>query len=116
MIKGILFDLDTCLSAADETGLRFYNTAFDAIRRANNGLLDEKKLETAFSDCWTHSLDFVAEKHRFSEAMLRAGWKAFSSMEVREPMHGYPDLGVLEQLPLMKFLVTSGFRRAKSCR
>jgi putative hydrolase of the HAD superfamily len=115
-MRGIIFDLDNCLAAADEVGARLFQPAFDAIRAANQGTLAPEALETALRDCWVHSLDFVAAKHGFSESMLAAGWGAFLEIEVREPMRGYGDLDVLRDLGQLRFLVTSGFRRLQESK
>ena len=73
MIRAIIFDLDNCLSAADEPGKGLLEPVFDAIRRVNHGRLSEEALTEAFSDCWRHPLHFVAKKHGFTEEMLGAG-------------------------------------------
>ena len=110
VIRAVIFDLDNCLSAADEVGEQLFQPAFDAIRAANRGTLSEESLREAFADCWRHSLDFVAARHGFSEEMLRAGWDVFARTRVEKPMHGYSDLAILSELPVQRFLVTSGFR------
>lgn len=107
----ILFDLDNCLSAARAVGAALYQPAFDAMRRANHGRLDERTLEQAIDACWTHPLDWVADHYRFPEDVRRAGFDAFATIEVTGPMAGYDDLFVLAQLPVERHLVTSGFRR-----
>ncbi len=111
MIKAIIFDLDNCLAAADETGRQLLAPTFDAIRRANHGTLTEEALERAFEACWGHSLDSVARKYGFSDEMLAAGWAENARAEVKVPMRGYPDIGAIRGLPAKLFLVTSGFRR-----
>ncbi len=115
-MRGIIFDLDNCLAAADEVGERLLEPVFAAIRAANRGLLSPGELEAAFGDCWFHSLDFVAAKHGFSKGMLAAGWRALGEVEVREPMYGYGDLEVLPHLGGLRFLVTSGFRRLQESK
>jgi FMN phosphatase YigB (HAD superfamily) len=110
MIKALIFDLDNCLAAANEVGDQLVEPAFDAIRKANHGTLSEESLKEAFSDCWRHPLDWVATKYGFSPEMLAAGWKVFVTTEVKGPMYGYGDLGILSELPVQRFLVTSGFR------
>ena len=84
-IRAVIFDLDNCLAAA-----------FEAIRMANHGRLSRQQLDEAFADCWRHALDRVAEKHRFSEEMYRAGFDAFRRIEVKRPLRGYGDLDVQE--------------------
>jgi FMN phosphatase YigB (HAD superfamily) len=116
MIRAIIFDLDNCLSAADEPGKGFLEPVFDAIRRANRGRLSDEALVEAFSDCWRHPLDFVAKKHEFTEDMLTAGWAVSVRLEVATPMRGYTDLRTLAELPVLRFLVTSGFRRLQESK
>ena len=116
MIKALIFDLDSCLSAANEVGDHLFGPAFAAIRAANPGVISEETLRAAFHDCWRFPFDFVATKYGFSETMRSAGFAAFSKTEVREPMHGYGDLSVLAELPARLFLVTSGFRRLQKSK
>lgn len=120
MIKAIIFDLDNCLSAADEPGAELLEPVFDAIRQANQGTLPDDVLEAALGDCWYHALDFVAKKHGFSNEMLAAGQAVISQTRVSTPMRGYGDLHVLAELrgdPLpMLFLVTSGFRQLQDSK
>ena len=116
VIKAIIFDLDNCLAASDEPGRQLLAPTFDAIRRANHGTLSEETLERAFDECWGHSLDTVARKYGFSDAMLAAGWAENARAEVTAPMHGYPDIGVIRELHVKLFLVTSGFRRLQESK
>jgi putative hydrolase of the HAD superfamily len=116
MIKAIIFDLDNCLSAADEVGPEILEPTFAAIRRANNDTLSDEALERALADCWRHPLDYVAKEHGFSAEMLAAGWEVAARTEVVTPMRGYPDLDVLAELPARLFLVTSGFRRLQASK
>lgn len=116
MTKALIFDLDNCLAAADEVGQQLFAPAFDAIRAANHGTLSEQALTEAFSECWRHPLDWVAAKYGFSEEMLSAGWKIFVKTEVTQPMHGYGDLATLANMPVQRFLVTSGFRRLQESK
>lgn len=111
MIRAIIFDLDNCLSAADEVGRDLLEPVFAAIRRANTGTLSVEALEKAIEDCWHYPLDFVAREHGFSDEMLAAGWEVAARTEVKTSMRSYSDIGVLAELPARLFLVTSGFRR-----
>ncbi|HJQ33898.1 MAG TPA: HAD family hydrolase [Pyrinomonadaceae bacterium] len=116
MIKAVIFDLDNCLSAADEVGRGLLEPVFGAIRRANDGRLSNEELARAFEDCWRHPLDWVARTHGFSDEMLAAGWEIAKGVEVTTPMHGYPDLDALAELGARLFLVTSGFRRLQESK
>jgi putative hydrolase of the HAD superfamily len=116
MPKAIIFDLDSCLSPADEPGQQLFAPAFDAITRANHGSHDASVLHEAFTDMWRLLFDFVAEKYRFTPEMKDAGWKVLARLEVTTPMSGYGDLAVLNELPILKFVVTSGFRRLQESK
>ena len=116
MTKAIIFDLDSCLSPADEPGQQLFAPAFDAIADANRGLLSPPVLQNAFADMWRLPFDFVAEKYGFTPAMKAAGWGVLTHLEVTTPMHGYGDLDALKELPAQRFLVTSGFRRLQESK
>ena len=116
MIRAVIFDLDNCIAASDEPGRQLLAPTFAAIRRANRGTLPEETLERAFDECWGHSLDTVARKYGFSHEMLAAGWAENARAEVTAPMHGYPDLGAIRELPAKLYLVTSGFRRLQESK
>ncbi len=116
MTKAVIFDLDNCLAPANEIGEELFAPAFDAMRSANRGTLSEQSLQEAFADCWRHPLDWVAAKHGFTQDMTDAAWQVFVKTEVKQPMHGYEDLKVLSELPVERFLVTSGFRRLQESK
>jgi FMN phosphatase YigB (HAD superfamily) len=116
MIVAILFDLDNCLCAADEPGQQLYAPAFEAITHACHGSHSPFVLQQAFSDMWRLPFDYVAEKHAFTPAMKAAGWEILCRLEVTTPMHGYGDLDALRELPVMRFLVTSGFGRLQASK
>jgi FMN phosphatase YigB (HAD superfamily) len=116
MTRAIIFDLDSCLAAANEVGDQLFAPAFAAIRAANDGSVPEEMLRAAFAESWRVAFDAVADKYGFTEAMRAAGWQAFRQAEVTTPMSGYGDLAVLKELPVQRFLVTSGFRRLQESK
>jgi putative hydrolase of the HAD superfamily len=116
MITAIIFDLDSCLSAADEPGQQLFAPAFDAIIAANAGTCPPEVLRQAFADMWRLPYDFVAQKYKFSKSMMAAGWERFAQVEVTTPMRGYGDLDVLNVISARMFLVTSGFRRLQESK
>jgi len=116
MIRALIFDLDNCLADAREVGEELYQPAFEAIRRANQGVVAPEALDRAFEDIWRHSLDWVAAQYGFSQAMKVAGWHVFSVLEVNRKLTGYADLSILSELPRARFLVTSGFKRLQESK
>ncbi len=115
-MRAWIFDLDSCLSPADEPGRELFRPAFEAITRANAGALPDATLHQAFDDMWRLPYDFVARTYRFTPAMFTAGWNEFLQIEVTTPMRGYGDLSALQALPGDRFLVTSGFRRLQESK
>src|SRR5436190_16567563 len=63
MTKAIIFDLDSCLAAADEVGEQLFAPAFAAIRAANDGSVPEEKWRAVFAECWRVAFDAVADKY-----------------------------------------------------
>ena len=62
MIRAIIFDLDSCLCAADEVGRDLYEPAFSAVRAANeDGAISENKLAECLDQTWRISWDVVAK-------------------------------------------------------
>ena len=116
MIKAILFDLDNCLSAADEVGPELLEPVFAAVRNANDGAATSETLREAFQACWRLPFNDVAERFGFSTAMRDAGFRAFADIEIRGTMIGYSDLPTLGELSAKCFLVTSGFRRLQQSK
>jgi FMN phosphatase YigB (HAD superfamily) len=116
VIKAIIFDLDSCLSAADEPGIHIFQPAVEAMLRANEGSHSEETMKKAFIDMLRFPFDFVAEKYAFTDAMTNAGWQRLKQVEVTTPMSGYGDLAALQELPVARFLVTSGFRRLQESK
>jgi putative hydrolase of the HAD superfamily len=115
-VQAIIFDLDNCLVPGDAIGRAAYEPAFKAIRQVNDGRLSDAELAAAFADMWRHPLGDVARSHRFTPGMLAAGWQVFAHMVARAPMQAYPDIGVLAELPVPRFLVTTGFRQLQESK
>jgi len=116
MTRAIIFDLDSCLSPADEPGQQLFGPAFAAISKASQGSHSVAVLQSAFADMWRLPFDFVAEKYDFTPAMKAAGWNVLATLEVTTPMQGYGDLDALKEIPALRFLVTSGFRRLQESK
>jgi len=116
VVPSVIFDLDYCLCAGDEVGVMLYEPVFASIRRANAGALTKAALAEAFAACMRFPFDVVAERFQFSADMYRAGLQGFETTEVASPMHGYPDLHVLRDLRIRRFLVTSGFPRLQQSK
>src|SRR5580704_5185916 len=110
-MKAVIFDLDGCLSPANVVGPEIFESAFEAIRAANDGSVSADELDAAFSDMWRQAFDWIVHRYRFSPSMIDAGLSKLSQVEVTSAIQGYDDLHLLSQVPGQRFLVTTGFRR-----
>lgn len=115
-IKALIFDLDNSLAPSRSVGESRYEPAFEAIRKVNAGALSEDQLEAAFADLWESPLDWVAEEYGFTPMMLDAAWDHFSELQADGGFTSYEDLHVLDELSVLKFLVTSGFRKLQQSK
>jgi hypothetical protein len=57
MTKAIIFDLDSCLAAADQVGEQLFAPTLETIRAANDRSIPEEKLRAAFAECWRVAFD-----------------------------------------------------------
>ena len=115
-MQAVIFDLDNCLCPADAVGRALYEAAFDAIRAANDGRVAPAALDAALEACWHTAFDLVARQYGFSETMTRAGDAAFRQVEVHGPLQSYADLALVKELPLRRYLVTTGYRRLQESK
>jgi putative hydrolase of the HAD superfamily len=115
-ISAIIFDLDNCLCDAREVGEKLFEPVFDAVRKANQGTLALQTLELALAECWYTAFDAVAKRYGFDSKMFDAGRGAFAELEASGPMRPYPDISAIRQLPVRRYLVTSGFRRLQTSK
>ncbi|HMY06411.1 MAG TPA: HAD hydrolase-like protein, partial [Accumulibacter sp.] len=115
-IQAIIFDLDHCLLDPRVLGDAFVEPVCSALRATNAGTLSERQLLAACADLWRHPFDAVADEYGFSVAMRVAGCRAYAALEVSFALRGYADLAALGQLPAMKFLVTTGYRRLQQSK
>lgn len=113
MIKAIVFDLDNCLSAADQIP-EVLEPVFSVIRQAN--CFSSEQLDAVILDLWRHPLDWVMQKHGFSADLQAKVWEAYKGLELPRPMRGYSDIGLLSTFEQKLFLVTSGFRRLQESK
>jgi len=111
MYKAVIFDLDNCLSAAEAVGQELLEPVFATIRRHSLGHFSESDMTAIIVDLWRLPLDDIFDKYRFPQATRDATWNTYSQLEVKKPMQAYDDIGILPELPVMRFLVTTGFRR-----
>ena len=117
VLRAAVFDLDHTLFDPRTLPATLFSSLEARVRAAATGLVPDAVLEAALADAWRMPFDRVAARHRLPDAATIAWHEAASAVEVTEPLAPYPDvLAGLEQLSLLRFLLTTGFRRLQESK
>lgn len=106
--KAIIFDLDNTIYPVSSIGGRLFRDLFTMIQ-------EDGRFEGSFEEVkeaiQRKAFQVVAEEFKFHEDLTSAGLKALSDLEYTEQMKPFDDYEVAREIPLMKFLVTTGFSK-----
>lgn len=117
MLRAAVFDLDHTLFDPRTLPVALFNNIETRFRAAAAGIVPDAVFEAALADAWRMSFDRVAARHRLPDAATIAWHEAASAVEVTEPLAPYPDVRAgLERLSLLRFLLTTGFRRLQESK
>lgn len=112
MIRAIIFDLDMCILDAHTLIGSFFNPVLDAL---NNSELPAELKKRINDQLWITSLDDTVEMFSVPEDVAEKMREAYRQMEVPAEalgsMKSFGDEGYIRDLPVKKFLVTSGYRK-----
>lgn len=113
MIRAAVFDLDNTLYDSTTIPAELLAPCVTAVRRANAGpqAIPGEVLESALQAARRFGFLTVAQR-RGLPAFLRLAWReVYQHLTVPGRLYPYPDvLPVLEALPLLKLLLTTGYR------
>jgi len=104
----VIYDLDETILPASAVPDDTFNSLFEAIRNANDGTLDEDKLEEALKAMRRLSVDVVAADYGFSDAMNEAAKDALLHTKYELELSTYDDFPVIRTIPGKRYLVTTG--------
>lgn len=110
MIKGIIFDLDMCILDAHAFTGTFFDPVLDAL---HNSDLPKELKERIDYQLWTTSLDDTMEMFSVPEDIAERMREAYRKIEVPDDIKtkSYGDEECIRDLPVKKFLVTSGYKK-----
>ncbi|MDP3941515.1 MAG: HAD-IA family hydrolase [bacterium] len=110
MIKGIIFDLDMCILDAHAFTGTFFDPVLDVL---HNSDLPKELKEKIDYQLWTTSLDDTMEMYSVPEDIAERMREAYRKIEVPADIEtkSYGDEEFIRDLPVKKFLVTSGYKR-----
>jgi FMN phosphatase YigB (HAD superfamily) len=117
VLRAAVFDLDHTLFDPRTLPSSLFGALEARLRLAAAGVIAPDILEAVLADAWRLPFDRVAALYQLP-AELTASWQeAMSMVEVSEPLTPYPDVYAgLEQLPVSRFLLTTGFRRLQASK
>jgi putative hydrolase of the HAD superfamily len=112
-----VFDLDHTLFDPNTLPRALFSEVEARVRQAAAGHLSNTLLEAALADACRLPFDRVVAQHRLPGVVSAAWREAASAVEVTTPLVPYGDVvAALEQLPLRRFLLTTGFRRLQESK
>lgn len=104
----LIFDLDGTLISATAVPDEAFSDLILAIETANRGAVPKDVLKQAFKEIKRTAIDTLAQKYKFSEAMVQAAREVLTTSSYDFELVPFPDYPVLRDLPGKKILVTSG--------
>jgi FMN phosphatase YigB (HAD superfamily) len=117
LLRAAVFDLDHTLFDPRTLPATLFNDLQARVSAAAAGIVPNAVLEAALADARRMPFDRVAARHQLPDAVTIAWHEAASAVEVTEPLAPYPDVRAgLEQLSLLRILLTTGFRRLQESK
>jgi len=107
MIKGIIFDLDMCILDTHSLTGPFFDPVLRVIHQSQ---LSEDRKKAIEAQLWTTSLDDTVVIYKIPQDIADAMRSAYELVEVPEGIYSYGDEACIRDLPVKKYLVTSGYR------
>lgn len=106
--RAIIFDLDNTIYPVSSIGERLFRDLFTMIQEDGRY---EGSFEQVKEAIQRKAFQVVAEEFRFHEDLTSSGLEALSGLEFNGQMKPFDDYEVARVIPLMKFLVTTGFSK-----
>ena len=117
MLRAAVFDLDYTLFDPRTLPAGLFSEVESHVREVANGQVSAPVLDAALADAWCLPFDRVVAHYRLPQAVSTAWQRAAAAVEVVERLSPYPDVvAVLRELPLERFLLTTGFRRLQESK
>lgn len=108
MVKVVIFDLDMCILNTHSLTGPFFQPVLDALN--NSDLLPELKEKINYQ-LWTTSLDDVMEMFSVPDDIAEKMREAYRRIEVPDGIKTFGDEEFIQDLPVKKILVTTGYRK-----
>ncbi|WP_257450456.1 HAD family hydrolase [Archangium lipolyticum] len=118
MLKAVIYDLDDTLFPPRSVPEEAARSLLAALREVleDSGELKAAQIADIMNMVWERPLDEIARLHGLSaEVQIRVGG-VFAGFRLDCELMPYPDIQVIRQIPGLRFLVTTGFRRLQESK
>jgi putative hydrolase of the HAD superfamily len=112
-VKALICDLDNTLFSPRTIPREVLQPVLDALFAANTGTsrVEPEALARALEEGWRRPFNEVVREHALPPWVLETWARANRILEVPSALPLFDDVACLWDLPLRRFLVTTGFRR-----
>jgi putative hydrolase of the HAD superfamily len=110
MKRVLILDLDNTIYPVSSIADRLFGKLFQLIDE-NLGETDRQAAEKAKNELTRRPYQHVANEYGFSDELKQQGIQLLRNIKFEEPMQPYEQYNDLRQVPVDKFLVTTGFTK-----
>lgn len=105
--RAIIFDLDNTIYSVYSIGNTLFAPVFDVI--AQDGT-QEQNMEKIRDEVMRRPFQQIAQDYQFNEELTRKSLDMLKQLAYHAPIEPFEDYALVRQLPVDKYLVTTGFR------
>ncbi|EPX58552.1 putative hydrolase of the HAD superfamily [Cystobacter fuscus DSM 2262] len=118
MLKAVIYDLDDTLFPARSVPEEAARPMLTALREVLEGCgeLKAARIADIMEQVWDRPLDEIARLHGLSAEVLDRLGGLFAGFRLNCELMPYPDIQIIEQVPGLRILVTTGFRRLQESK
>lgn len=111
--KAIILDLDNTIYPVPAIGEKLFKPLFALIEETGD---HEKEMDKIRYDIMRKPFQVVAKTYLFDEALTEKGINLLKDISYDDPIEPFTDYEVTRQLPVEKFLVTTGFLKMQQSK
>jgi len=104
--KAIMFDLDNTLFSVYAIGETLFAPLFELIEQDGTQVQHMNKIR---DEVMRRPFQHIANDYRFSEALTKKSIALLQQLQYNAPIEPFEDYALVRQLPVDKYLVTTGF-------
>ena len=113
MTKALILDLDNTIYPVHSIGDKLFSKLFHLIEASGEG---SGKMEDIKNEIMRRPFQAVAKEFNFSEKLTSDGVRLLTDLEYEGPINYFADYELVRQIPLKKFLVTTGFTKLQESK